>query len=58
MAWSTDEQATMLEILHDRTRWPLLECKGEGTDAVFKDAEVCTPVGVSQRERRHVRPGG
>ena len=42
MAWTPDEQAAMLEILHDRTRWPLLECQGQGADAVFKDAEVFT----------------
>lgn len=40
MAWTPDEQAAMLEILHNRTRWPLLECQGEGADAVYKDSEV------------------
>ena len=41
MAWTPDEQAAMHEILHDRTRWPLLECQSEGTDTVFKHTEVC-----------------
>ena len=40
MAWSPAEQAALSEIMHDRTRWPLLECKGEGADAVFDEAEV------------------
>ena len=42
MAWTPDEQAAMLEILHDRKRWPRLQCQGQGADAVFKDTEVCT----------------
>jgi hypothetical protein len=42
MAWTPDEQAAMLEILHDRTRWPLLERQGQDADAVFQDTEVCT----------------
>ena len=50
MAWSAAEHAALFEILHDRTRWPLLECQGEGADAVFKDAEVRAPLGKLQRQ--------
>jgi hypothetical protein len=46
MAWSAAEQAALSEIMNDRTRWPLLECEGRGTDAVFDDAKVCTLAGV------------
>ena len=48
MAWSAQEERALLEILHDRTRWPLLECKGEGADAVFDDVQVRSLGGVAE----------
>lgn len=55
MAWSENEQAGLLEILDDRTSWPLLKCEGEGANAVFDDTQVRNFGYVLQRKCRRMR---